>query len=153
MFELLFVSVLLFYYFWHTIMILHTCVSYEPRRTSINFGFKGSWLTWKVEFVAAGGYGVPLNKIESSEKGLVSTSRTYASPKGTGPGVRRSGVPCLHATPIKNFNFKWMWVWNRVNDIYVYTLSALVYRLHHEQTVLKRTLSVKVRTYKEWLDK
>ena len=26
-------------------------------------------------------------------KGLVSTSRTYASPKGTGPGVRRSKRP------------------------------------------------------------
>ena len=26
-------------------------------------------------------------------KGLVSTSRTYASPKGTGPGVRRSKPP------------------------------------------------------------
>ena len=29
----------------------------------------------------------------SSEKGLVSTSRTYVSPKGTGPGVRRSKRP------------------------------------------------------------
>ena len=29
----------------------------------------------------------------SSEKGLVSRSRTYASPKGTGPGVRRSKRP------------------------------------------------------------
>ena len=47
-----------------------------------------------------------------------------------------------------------MWVGSRVNDIYVYTkMSALVYKLHHDQTVLKRTLSVKARTYKEWLDK
>ena len=30
--------------FWHTIMILQTCVSYEPRRTSINFGVKRSRL-------------------------------------------------------------------------------------------------------------
>ena len=29
----------------------------------------------------------------SSKKGLVSTSRTYASPKGTGPGTRRSKRP------------------------------------------------------------
>ena len=29
----------------------------------------------------------------SSEKGLASTSRTYASPKGTGPGVQRSKRP------------------------------------------------------------
>ena len=28
--------------------------------------------------------------MKSSEKGLVSTSRTYASPKGMGPGVWRS---------------------------------------------------------------
>ena len=32
-------------------------------------------------------------KTTSSEKGLVSTSRTYASPKGTGPGVRRKKRP------------------------------------------------------------
>ena len=38
---------------------------------------------------------------------------------------------------------------SRVNDIYVYTLSALVYSLHYDQTILKCTLSVKVRTYKE----
>ena len=43
--------------FWHTIMILHTCVSYEPRRTSINFGVKGSWLTWKVWICCRGGGG------------------------------------------------------------------------------------------------
>ena len=54
---------------------------------------------------------------------------------------------------LKPVNFKWMWVGSRVNDIYVYTLPALVYSLHHDQTVLKRTLSVKVPTYKEWLDK
>ena len=30
--------------FWHAIMILHTCVSYEPRRTSYNFGVKRSRL-------------------------------------------------------------------------------------------------------------
>ena len=51
--------------------------------------------------------------------------------------------------PLKHINFKWMSVGSRVNDILVYTLSALVYSLHHDQTVLKRTLSVNVRTYKE----
>ena len=55
--------------------------------------------------------------------------------------------------PLKYVNFKWMWVGSRVNDIYVYTLPALLYSLHHDQTVLKRTLSVKVRTYSVWLDK
>ena len=62
-------------------------------------------------------------------------------------------LPRGDGVPLKHVNFKWMWVGNRVNDIYVYTLSALVYSLHHDQTILKRTLSVKVRTYKEWLDK
>ena len=82
---------------WHTIMILHTCVSYEPMRTSIYFGVKRSWFTWKVWICCrAGGGGVPLN----------------------------------------NVNFKWMWVGSRVNDIYVYTLPALVYSLHHDQTLL-----------------
>ena len=38
---------------------------------------------------------------------------------------------------------------SRVNDIYVNTFSALVYSLHHDQTILKRTLSVKDPTYKE----
>ena len=30
---------------------------------------------------------------KNNDKGLVSTSKTYASPKGTGPGVRRSKCP------------------------------------------------------------
>ena len=45
MFELLIVSVLLLYYLF----------SYEPRRTSINFGVKRSWFTWKVWICCRGG--------------------------------------------------------------------------------------------------
>ena len=44
-------------------------------------------------------------------------------PRGWGLG----GVP----VPLKHVNFKWMWVGSRLNDIYVYTLPALVYSLHH----------------------
>ena len=78
-------------------------------------GSRGHGLLGKFEFVAGGGYGVPLKQVY----------------------------------------FKWMWVGIRVYDIYVYTFCVLVlvYSLHHDQTVLKRTLSVKVRAYKEWLDK
>ena len=98
--------------FWHTLMILHTCVSYEQRRTSIDLWVKRLRLTWKVWICCRGG-----------------------------------GGGWCH---IKHVHFKCVWVGSRVNDMYVYTLSAPVYSLHHDQTVLKRTLSVKVRTYKEW---
>ena len=75
---------------------------------------------------------------------MVSLESLNLLPRGGGGG---DGVP------LKHVNFKLMWVGSRVNSIYEYTLSALVYSLHHDQTILKRTLSVKVWTYKEWLDK
>ena len=53
------------------------------------------------------GYSISIvRKITTSlEKWLVSTSRTYASPKGTGPGVRRRKRP-LHATLVTNSLWK-----------------------------------------------
>ena len=36
--------------FWHAIMILHTGVDHEPRRTSIEFGVKGQGQIWTLDF-------------------------------------------------------------------------------------------------------
>ena len=49
----------------------------------------------KIEKVPREGYSKSIVRKNNDKfgKGLVSTSRTYASPKGTGPGVRRSKRP------------------------------------------------------------
>ena len=55
------------------------------------------WLSFKTKQnrESTEGYSksIVLKITKKSDKGLVSTSRTYASPKGTGPGVRRSKRP------------------------------------------------------------
>ena len=179
-------------------MILHTCIKRDPRRTSVDFEVKSQghilnlnfvpfphcdpisfWHTmmiwWDQEVKGEGYicayfmfdlfifsvlllyYLLTYNNDTShmcflwAKKDLylfwgqevkVNLESLNLLPRGGGDGV-----------PLKHVNFKWVWVGSRVNDIYVYTLSAPVYIFHHDQTVLKRTLSVKVRTYKEWLDK
>ena len=164
--------------FWHTLMILHTCIKREPRWTSVDFEVKSLghilslnfvpfphggpisfWhILWWYDGVKGKGYICVYFMFELLFPYCYSFWHTFDTshmcflwakedlylflgqavmvnleclnllPRGGGDGV-----------PLKHVNFKWMWLGSRLNDIYVYTLPALVYSLRHDQTVLKRT--------------
>ena len=145
---------------WHTMMIFHIYLDLDPRRTSIDFGSKGQ--RWDLDFKLF----LPFPHHSSIyfwhtimilhkciDLDLRRTSIDFWIKGQSHDFERLNLLPRRDGVPLKYFNFKWMWVGSTVNDIYVYTLSALVYRLNHDQTILKRTLSVKVRIYQKWLDK